>query len=145
MPITTTLSILVIEDELMASRRLCRLINENEPLAEIVEVCDSIASSLEFLENHATPQLIISDIQLADGVSFEIFKKISPSSPIIFTTAYNEYAITALKHNCVDYLLKPIKEEELTRAINKAKADINMQRVSNMNIEKLVQYFYTAQ
>lgn len=145
MPITTTLSILVIEDELMASKRLCRLITENEPLAEIVDVCDSIASSLQYLETHSPPQLIISDIQLADGVSFEIFKKINPSCPIIFTTAYNEYAINALKHNCVDYLLKPIKEEELARAITKAKADINMQRVSAMNIEKLVHYFYSAQ
>jgi len=111
--------ILIIEDEHYASKRLKSLIIKELPDAQIVDIIDTVEESVAWLSSHIEPNLIFMDIQLADGLSFQIFDKIKISSPIIFTTAYDEYALSAFKVNSIDYLLKPIEEEALRAAINK--------------------------
>lgn len=116
------MNFLIIEDETPAARRLKKLILAIEPQANFLAVLDGIEASVEWLSSHPAPDLIFMDIHLSDGPSFEIFKEIEVGCPIIFTTAYDEYAIQAFQHNSVDYLLKPIKREELARSIEKFKS-----------------------
>ncbi len=111
--------ILIIEDELPAARRIAKLIKEVEPNTEIVGTIDSVSASVEWLKNNPHPDLILLDIHLGDGSSFEIFEEIELNCPVIFTTAYDEYAIKAFKVNSVDYLLKPINKEELEQSVKK--------------------------
>ncbi len=115
------MNVLIIEDENAAARRLEKLLAEVAPDAVVLDRLDSIESSLLWLENHPPPDLILLDIHLADGGSFEIFEHVQVNSPVIFTTAYDEYALNAFKVNAVDYLLKPIKVNELAAAIDKYK------------------------
>lgn len=115
------MKLLIIEDEPASAQRLKKLAEEIDPEIIILEVLDSIASAVDWLRGHTEPDLILSDIQLADGLSFEIFKEITISCPVIFTTAYDQYAIQAFKVNSIDYLLKPIKKTELAVAIRKFK------------------------
>lgn len=112
------MKILIIEDENRAANRVERLLLEIDPGFEIVGKLESIAESISWLTNQ-TPDLIISDIQLADGLSFEIYSQIDCKCPIIFTTAYDRYAIDAFETNGIDYLLKPIEKERLGQALNK--------------------------
>lgn len=112
---------LIIEDEAAAVRRISKLILEVDSNIEIVEDLDSIESTLNWLENNPLPDLIFMDIHLADGSSFEIFNHVEIIKPIIFTTAYDQYAIQAFKVNAIDYLLKPIKKVELETALGKYK------------------------
>ena len=112
---------LIIEDETLIAKNLSRLLKQIEPTVEILAVLDSVSSSVKWLKENAAPDLIFMDIQLSDGVSFDIFGKTKIESPVIFTTAYNEYAIRAFKVNSVDYLLKPIDKEQLQQAIDKFK------------------------
>ena len=111
--------VLIIEDEAPAFRRLQRIIENLRPTFEIVEVLDTVKDSVEWLSNQAKPDLIFMDIQLADGLSFEIFEETDVQSPVIFTTAYDEYALKAFKVNSIDYLLKPIDEEKLGQSLSK--------------------------
>lgn len=111
--------ILIIEDEHFAAKRMRSLILENLPDANIVEVLDSVEDSVNWLSSNVHPNLIFMDIQLADGLSFQIFNKVKINCPIIFTTAYDEYALNAFKVNSIDYLLKPLESEALRSAINK--------------------------
>lgn len=115
------MKVLVIEDEQSAAKRLINMLNEIDSKAEIIDTLESVEESISWFNNNAAPDLILMDIQLADGSSFEIFNHVSFHSPIIFITAYDEYAIDAFKVNSVDYLLKPIKREELAEAIAKYK------------------------
>ena len=110
---------LIIEDEEPAANRLEKLLRETNPDIEIVEKLDSIESSVRWLSSNTPPELIMLDIQLADGLSFEIFKKIKVDSFIIFTTAYDEYAIKAFELNSIDYLLKPVNKEKLAASLEK--------------------------
>lgn len=112
---------LIIEDESRAARRLQRLLSDLSPETEVIGSLETVRESLEFLQNAPALDLIFSDIQLADGLSFEIFRQITPSCPIIFTTAFDQYAIEAFKTNGVDYLLKPVNEERLLQALAKVK------------------------
>lgn len=111
--------ILIVEDEKPNADRLKRLILKLRPYTEILSVEDSIASSVEWLQNNPMPDLIMMDVRLFDGLSFEIFTKVDVRCPVIFTTAYDEYAVKAFKYNSVDYLLKPIEEEELEGALQR--------------------------
>jgi len=111
--------ILIIEDEAPASRRLTQMIKECRPNAEILDIIDSVETAIEWCTTNPTPDLAFMDIQLADGLSFEIFETIQVKYPVIFTTAYDEYAIKAFKVNSIDYLLKPIDIDELQRAFDK--------------------------
>ncbi|MBN2348381.1 MAG: response regulator transcription factor [Bacteroidales bacterium] len=112
---------LVIEDEKVAAERLCNLISTYDPSIDILEIIQSVEKSVSWFNNHALPDLIFMDIQLADGLSFEIFEQAEVTSPVIFTTAYDEYALRAFKVNSIDYLLKPIDLAELGNAIKKFK------------------------
>ena len=111
---------LIIEDEEPAAVRLKKLIAQADAEIEISDVIVSIRSAVNYLSKH-TPDLIFLDIHLADGESFEIFKHVSVTSPIIFTTAYDQFALKAFKLNSIDYLLKPVKPEELQVALEKFK------------------------
>ena len=111
--------VLIIEDEAPAFRRLQKILDEVRPGIEIVEVIDSVEDSVKWLKNHNAPDLIFMDIQLSDGISFEIFDQIKISNPVIFTTAFDEYMLRAFKVNSIDYLLKPIKTEELAKSLTK--------------------------
>ena len=110
---------LIIEDELPAYKRLLKLVSETASDIQVINHCDSIDASVKWLQKNPHPELIFLDIQLADGLSFEIFKKVHTDSFIIFTTAYDEYAIKAFELKSIDYLLKPINKEHLVRAIEK--------------------------
>jgi DNA-binding LytR/AlgR family response regulator len=112
----------IVEDEEPAAQRLEKLIREVEPSLVMVAQLVSIKSSVNWLTENKHPDVIFMDIQLADGISFEIFNFVKPQCPVIFTTAYDQYALQAFKVNSIDYLLKPIKKNELSEAINKLKA-----------------------
>ncbi|MGI9544588.1 MAG: LytR/AlgR family response regulator transcription factor [Cyclobacteriaceae bacterium] len=113
------MKVAIIEDEPLAIQHLTGLIYMFDASIEIVYKCDSVKKAVKWFQSSPTVDLVFLDIQLADGLSFDIFDKASVSTPIIFTTAYNEYAIRAFKVNSVDYLLKPIDQEELTNAMQK--------------------------
>lgn len=115
------MKILIIEDEEPASDRLKKLILEAEPTAQILDVLVSIKSTLDWFKTNENPELIFMDINLSDGNSFEIFENIELEIPIIFTTAYDQYAIKAFEVNSIEYLLKPINKEQLKNAIIKFK------------------------
>ena len=109
----------IIEDEKAAVRNLTSLLYEVKPEAEIDAVLDSIGSTIEWFGSHPMPDLVFMDIHLADGSAFEIFEHISITCPIIFTTAYDEYAVRAFSVNSIDYLLKPIHEDRLMQTIQR--------------------------
>jgi two-component system response regulator LytT len=112
---------LIIEDEKVAAERLKNLILKYDDRIEILSVIQSVKNAVGWFDNNAPPDLIFMDIQLADGLSFEIFEKTVISSPVIFTTAYEEYTLKAFKVNSIDYLLKPIDDATLKNAIDKFK------------------------
>jgi DNA-binding LytR/AlgR family response regulator len=114
-----TMRVLVIEDEKLAAERLIAMIQELEPGAQILQSLESVRAAVQWLETYPHPDLIMMDVQLADGLCFEIFEKIVIDVPVIFTTAYNEYAIRAFKVNSIDYLLKPIDKTELNASLQK--------------------------
>ena len=113
---------LIIEDEIMASQALCKLIGKVSPETEVVEVLQTVAESEDWFRSNPMPDLVFMDIHLADGSSFAIFEKVNITCPIIFTTAYDEYALKAFEVNSIDYLLKPINKKDLERAMNKFNA-----------------------
>ena len=114
-----TTKVLIIEDEQPAAKRLEKLLSEVAPDFEVLHRCDSIESSVHFFKAGIVPDLVMLDVQLGDGLSFEIFNQVNVSSPVIFTTAFDEYAIRAFELNSIDYLLKPIRKENLERSIHK--------------------------
>lgn len=113
------MNILIIEDEIPAANRLEKLIAEVKPYANILEVIETVEDAIEWFKNNDEPDLVISDIQLADGVSFEIYEAVQPKCPIIFATAYDQYAIKAFELNSIDYLLKPFNKEQLAKSFEK--------------------------
>jgi len=119
------LKAVIVEDENIASRRLAQLVGELVPEIEIVAQLTSVESALEWFQQHAMPQLIFLDIQLNDGYGFDILDQFEEHPPIIFTTAYNEYAIRGFKYNGLDYLLKPIDKKDLKIALDKFRKTTN--------------------
>jgi DNA-binding LytR/AlgR family response regulator len=115
------MNILIVEDEDLAVKKIQKTLLSVETRATVAGVTDSIKSTVEWLQQHPAPDLILMDIELADGQSFEIFKLIDITSPVIFTTSYDEYALKAFKVNSIDYLLKPVQKEELQAALDKYK------------------------
>ncbi len=130
---------LIIEDEAFAADALEAMFLKLRPQADILAKLESIEESVEWFQENEAPDLIFCDIHLSDGSSFEIFKQVEIKSPVIFTTAFNEYAIEAFKVNSVDYLLKPIKKEELENAIRKYE-DLKQSSLSEelQNIQNLI-------
>lgn len=110
---------IIIEDESIAAQALSLLINEIAPDIEIIAILQSIEESVEWFQKHNMPSLVLMDIHLADGSSFAIFEEVKITCPIIFTTAYDEYALKAFEVNSIDYLLKPINKNDLERSIKK--------------------------
>jgi DNA-binding LytR/AlgR family response regulator len=125
---------IIIEDEKLAAERLEELIHEIDPSIEISEKLTSVEKSIKYLKQNK-PDLIFLDIQLEDGLSFSIFDKVEIDVPIIFTTAYDQYAIKAFKLNSIDYLLKPIKKDELRYSLNKYK---NIKTSYLMDFEQII-------
>lgn len=113
------MNVLIIEDEVMAAERLQEMVLEVIPELNILAVLDSISSAVQWFNRNDQPDLAFFDIQLADGLSFEIFEQTTVICPVIFTTAFDEYALKAFKVNSIDYLLKPIDADELSTALIK--------------------------
>ena len=111
--------VLLIEDEAPAARQLTRLLASLRPDWQILDVIDSVEAAVHWLRTFSRPDLLLMDIQLADGMSFDIFRQVTVTTPVIFTTAYDEFTLKAFKVNSVDYLLKPIEEDELAAALQK--------------------------
>jgi two-component system, LytTR family, response regulator LytT len=115
------MNVLIIEDEPLAADRLRQLLSQANPGMQVVGATESVEASVAWLQTHSKPDLILMDIELSDGQSFAIFDQVAVSTPVIFTTSYDEYAIQAFKVNSIDYLLKPVKSEDLQAAIQKLK------------------------
>ncbi len=133
------MKILIIEDEQAAVRRLQKLLNEIDPKTDIVGALSSIESAVEWLQANPAPDVILMDIHLADGSSFDIFDKVDITAPVIFATAYDEYALKAFKVNAIDYLLKPIKQNELEQALKKITKDTRKEHEGEDLIQKLAE------
>ncbi len=113
------MKIVLIEDEAPALRRLEKIIAEHAPDAEIVQRLDSVEATVQYLQQQPAPDLMFMDIHLADGSAFDVFEQVEVSVPIIFTTAFDAYTLRAFKVNAIDYLMKPIKSEEVKAALEK--------------------------
>ena len=111
--------VVIIEDETAAAQNLAAVLHKVSPDIEIIDTIDTVVDSIAFFESEPELDLVFMDIHLADGASFRIFDRVKVAIPIIFTTAYDQYAIEAFKVNSIDYLLKPINEESIRRAIEK--------------------------
>jgi len=127
------MKILIVEDESINASRLKRLLEELEPNCEILGIIDTVVDTVAWLNSNPTPDLITMDIRLADGLSFAIFDEVNITCPVIFTTAYDEYAIRAFKVNSIDYLMKPIEKNELEHALTKFKS-LNTTETNYTNI-----------
>ena len=129
------LNIIIIEDEKPAARLLQRKV---EILGlKVTKMLHSVEESIAWFQNNSHPDLIFLDIQLSDGLSFELFEQIEIKSAVIFTTAYDEYALRAFKLNSIDYLLKPIDEDELSTAISKFKNQFQKNTISSLDFEAI--------
>ncbi|MEN5234947.1 LytR/AlgR family response regulator transcription factor [Sphingobacterium faecium] len=131
--------IVIVEDEKLNADRLKRLISEINPSVKITAVLDSVMDTIEWFKENEEPDVVMMDIRLSDGVSFDIFDKVAIQCPIIFTTAYDEYAVQAFKYNSVDYILKPVEKEELHSALNKVD-DYKSKMENQLSIDKLLSY-----
>ncbi len=133
--------ILIIEDEDLAVKKLKKTLQQIDPNIEVAGTADSISTSVEWLQNNPQPDLILMDIELSDGQSFQIFNLVEIKSPVIFTTSYDEFALKAFKVNSVDYLLKPVQKDELELALDKLakmKKNFSAPQQSDLNISSLV-------
>ncbi|HON18525.1 MAG TPA: LytTR family DNA-binding domain-containing protein [Salinivirgaceae bacterium] len=131
-----TIKVLIVEDEEHNRRLLSGMIRQLRPQWTVADVTESVAETIEWLQNN-TADIIFMDIQLADGICFSIFEKVTIDTPIVFTTAYDNYAIRAFKVNSIDYLLKPLKEEDLRSAIEKFEKQLST-KASDLNFNELM-------
>lgn len=135
------MKVLIIEDEYAAARRIKKLVQAILPEAEIADQIDTVEGAVQWFESDAEADLVLMDIQLADGPCFDIFDFTEVSIPVIFTTAYDEYAFQAFRVNAIDYLLKPIKKKDLEQAIDKYTSYTKGQELASnyQEIKKLLQ------
>lgn len=131
------MKVLIIEDEFYAAKRLTALIEALLPNVDILEILDSVEESIKWFNSNNEPDLIFMDIQLADGLSFKIFEEIKFASPVIFITAFDEYAIDAFKLNSIDYLLKPVETDKLEAAISKFNKIKTQSSIKDVNWKEL--------
>ncbi len=131
------MNVIIIEDEILNTEHLTILLKKIDKTIEVISTVDSVKKSIQLLSEKPNVDLLFVDIHLADGISFDIFSKVSIEVPIIFTTAYNEYAIKAFKVNSVDYLLKPIGIEDLRIALQKFERLKQQTSFQKINIEKI--------
>ncbi|WP_201980549.1 LytR/AlgR family response regulator transcription factor [Hymenobacter rubidus] len=120
------LTALIVEDEPLAARRLADMLARQPEPVQVIGTAEAVSQAVQLLETGPAPDVLFLDIHLADGLSFEIFEQTQVRCPVIFTTAYDQYALQAFKVNSVDYLLKPIDEEELTAAVMKLRERLPM-------------------
>jgi two-component SAPR family response regulator len=111
--------VVIIEDEPLAASRLKMIFSEYDPSIEIVAVLESVEDAVQYFQQHVHPDLVMLDIELADGISFSIFSRVKVYCPVIFVTAYDKYALDAFRLFSIDYLLKPVTQEALSRALLK--------------------------
>jgi DNA-binding LytR/AlgR family response regulator len=138
------MNILIVEDEELAQKKLQKTLAAVDPNANVVGITDSIKTTVDWLRANNSADLILMDIELADGQSFEVFNLVDVKAPVIFTTSYDEYALKAFKVNSVDYLLKPVQTEELQAALAKynklagsSKPDVNLETLVNQIKQQL--------
>lgn len=139
------MKVLIIEDEILAAEKLAGLLISIDSTIEIMGKLQSVLESINWLHSQPDPGLIFMDIQLDDGICFEIFDAVKIKTPVIFTTAYDSYAIRAFQVNSVDYLLKPIEKEPLTKAIEKyklifEKGGASTQSVGDLSVQMVKSY-----
>ncbi len=127
--------ILIIEDEPQAASRMEKLVTEIIPGAIVLDKLDTVKRAVAWMSQNPAPDVILMDIQLADGISFQIFEQCTVSSPVIFTTAFDEYAVRAFKVNSIDYILKPVDKDELAKALGK----VNVNKTPPVTAELLDQ------
>jgi DNA-binding LytR/AlgR family response regulator len=137
------MNVLIIEDEPLAAEKLQSMLLEINEKIKIVTILSSVQESIRWFQENPTPDLIFSDIQIADGLSFEIFKQVEPQCPIIFATAYDQYAIEAFEVNSIDYLLKPIHPTKLANSIEKFKK-LKGETKNNLPIEEILKAMQSA-
>lgn len=133
------MKILLIEDELPAARQLTKLLQAQVPGCTILDTLDSVEGAVRWLRAFPAPELIFMDIQIADGLSFDVFRQVDVTAPVIFTTAFDQYAVQAFKVNAVDYLLKPVDPEDLRKAVERVQT-----RQAPVDLQSLVRYFQPA-
>jgi DNA-binding LytR/AlgR family response regulator len=132
------MKLFIIEDEELAVKKLLKTLACVDPSAEVVGTADSIQSSVDWLKGNPAPDLILMDIELLDGQSFEIFNRVEVKSPVIFITSYDEYALKAFKVNSIDYLLKPVQKEDLQLALDKFTKIHQSASQDTTSMEKLI-------
>jgi DNA-binding LytR/AlgR family response regulator len=128
------MNILIIEDETLAAERLKLMLHQYDPSIHIAACLESIEETVQWLQTKPAPDLLLMDIHLSDGHCFEIFKQVLIQRPVIFTTAFDNYAINAFQHYCVDYILKPVSTEALAAAMNKYKAMASVFRAPDYKV-----------
>lgn len=134
------MKVLIIEDEVLVAKDLIRLLHMTNDNIEVVAELSSVAASKKWFKENELPDLIFSDVRLSDGISFEIFESLEIHRPIIFTTAYDEYAIRAFKLNSIDYLLKPIDKKELENALVKYKT-FSVEGILNEQLKTMLSHW----
>jgi DNA-binding LytR/AlgR family response regulator len=134
------MNVLIIEDEQPAFKRLSKLIQEVAPAMNILAHLDSVESSKDWLQRNQKPELVFMDIHLADGSAFDLLKKVKLECPVIFTTAYDQYAMDAFKAASIDYLLKPVKKEDLKDALDKLQLFKDIFQKKEKNQDAPVEY-----
>jgi two-component system response regulator LytT len=132
------MNVLIIEDEFRAANQLQNMLKTCAFAYNLLDIIDSVEDAVIWFETNKMPDLVFMDIQLADGLSFEIFQKVEVQAPIIFTTAFDQYAIQAFKVNSVDYLLKPIQEEDLQKALKKFNKSSQSQHIETSVLKQLL-------
>lgn len=129
------MKILIFEDEKLASEKLEKMLLEIEPQANVIAKIQTVAGAIEWLRSNTLPNLILSDIRLLDGLCFEIFEQVKVNIPVIFTTAYDQYAIKAFEVNSIDYLLKPVQKDKLRASLEKLKQRVETAKPATSNID----------
>jgi len=135
------MNILIIEDEIPVAKHIKRLINAIKPDDSVLGPIESIGKAVDWFQSHPEPDLVLCDIQLADGLSFEIFEHVSVQAPLIFITAYDQFAIRAFKLNSIDYLLKPVDPEELKHAMQQ----VEKRQTSSISAETIQSLLQSSQ
>ena len=139
------MKILIVEDEPRAARQLQNLLDKSTFDFELLEVLDSVEYAVTWFKSNQRPELVFMDIQLADGLSFEIFQNTEVTAPIIFTTAFDQYAIQAFKVNSIDYLLKPIQQDDLEAALQKFSKSNTTNSIEPSILKELLSSMQTPQ
>ncbi len=133
------MKVVIVEDEIAASDNLAYLLEKLEPGVQVLAVLDSVQAAVAYFSSHSDMDLVFLDIHLADGLSFEIFEKTRIQAPIIFTTAYDQYALKAFKVNSIDYLLKPIDREELAQSLEQFKEQRKPEGIGETQVSGLLE------